>query len=112
MSKRNGGGGFVFGLLIGAVAGAAAAVIMTQDETRDRLAGKAREAGGFAMDATGDLREKVSDVTAAWQSGVSDLYERGRQVVENARSNLDAAVAEGQATAEQMRDELQRKAEG
>jgi hypothetical protein len=64
------------------------------------------------MDATGDLREKVGDVTSQWQSSVSDLYERGRQVVESARSNLDAAVAEGQATAEETRDELQRKAEG
>ena len=64
------------------------------------------------MDATGDLREKVGDVTSQWQSSVSDLYERGRQVVESARSNFDAAVAEGQTTAEETRDELQRKAEG
>jgi hypothetical protein len=64
------------------------------------------------MDATGDLREKVGDVTSQWQSSVSDLYERGRQVVESARSNLDAAVAEGQTTAQETRDELQRKAEG
>jgi hypothetical protein len=90
----------------------AAATFLTQEEARDRLAGKAREAGNFAMDATGDLREKVGDVTSQWQSSVSDLYERGRQVVESARSNLDAAVAEGQATAEETRDELQRKAEG
>jgi gas vesicle protein len=111
MSKHNGGGFFV-GFLIGAVAGAAAAAILAQDEARDRLAGKAREAGNFAMDATGDLREKVSGVTSQWQSSVSDLYERGKQAVESARSNLDAAVAEGQATAEETRDELQRKAEG
>jgi hypothetical protein len=64
------------------------------------------------MDATGDLREKVGDVTSQWQSSVSDLYERGRQVVESARSNFDAAVAEGQSTAQETRDELQRKAEG
>jgi gas vesicle protein len=112
MSKGNGGGGFFAGLLIGAVAGAAAATILTQEGARDRLAGKAREAGSFAMDATGDLREKVGGVTSQWQSGVSDLYERGRQVVESARSNLDAAVAEGQTAAEATRDELQRKAEG
>jgi gas vesicle protein len=112
MGKGNGGGGFFAGLLIGAVAGAAAAVIVTQEEARDRIAGKAREAGDFAMDATGDLREKVTGVTTAWQSGVSDLYERGRQVVESARSNVDAAVTEGQNAAQETRDELQRKAEG
>ena len=81
-------------------------------ETRDRIAGKAREAGDFAMGATGDLRGKVNDVTSQWQSSVSDLYERGRQVVERARSNIDAAVAEGQSTAQETLDELQRKAEG
>lgn len=111
MGKRN-GGGFLAGFLIGAVAGAVAAAFLTQEEARDRLAGKAREAGSFAMGATDDLREKVSGVTSQWQSSVSELYERGRQVVESARSNIDAAVAEGQASAEELRDELERKAEG
>ncbi len=112
MGKGNGGGRFLAGFLIGAVAGVAAATFLAQEETRDRLAGKAREAGNFAMDATGDLREKVGGVTSQWQSSVSELYERGRQVVESARSNLDAAVAEGQTTAQATRDELQRQAEG
>jgi gas vesicle protein len=112
MGKGNGGGGgFFAGLLIGAVVGGAAAVFLAQDETRDRLAGKAREAGDFAMGATGDLRGKVNDVTSQWQSSVSELYERGRQVVESARANIDAAVAEGRATADQTRDDLQRKAQ-
>jgi gas vesicle protein len=111
MGKGNGGGGFFAGFLIGAVVGGAAAVFLAQDETRDRLAGKAREAGDFAMGATGDLRGKVNDVTSQWQSSVSELYERGRQVVESARANIDAAVAEGRATADQTRDDLQRKAQ-
>jgi gas vesicle protein len=113
MDKRDGGGGgFVAGLLVGAIVGGVAAVLLGQEETRDRLAGKAREAGNLAMDATGDLRERVSDVTSQWQSSVSELYERGRQVVDGARANIDAAVSEGKATAEQTRDELQRQAEG
>lgn len=113
MGKGNGGGGgFFAGFLIGAVIGGAAAVLLTQEETRDRIAERAREAGNFAADATGDLRGKVGDVTSQFQSSVSDLYERGRQVVESARANIDAAVAEGQATADEVQDELQRKAEG
>lgn len=113
MGKRDGGGGgFFAGFLVGAIVGGAAAIFLTQEETRDLLAGKAREASNLAMDKTGDLRGKVSDVTSQWQSSVSELYERGRQVVENARASLDAAVAEGQAKAEETRDELQRKAEG
>jgi gas vesicle protein len=113
MGKGNGGGsGFFAGLLIGAVLGGTAAVLLTQEEARDRLAGKAREAGNRAMDATGDLREKMNDVTSQWQSSVSELYERGRQVVESARANIDAAVAEGRAAADETLDDLQRKAEG
>jgi gas vesicle protein len=112
MGKGDGGGGFFTGFLIGAVIGGAAAVLLTQEEARDRLAGKAREAGNFAMGATGDIRGKVNDVTSQWQSSVSELYERGRQVVESARSNLDAAVAEGRSAAEETADELQRKADG
>jgi gas vesicle protein len=113
MGKGNGtGGGFFGGFIIGAVVGGAAALLLTQEETRDRLAGKAREAGNFAMGATGDLRGKMSDVTSQWQSSVSELYERGRQVIESARANIDAAVAEGRAAADETADELQRKAEG
>ncbi len=112
MDKGNGGGGgFFAGFLIGAVVGGTAAVLLTQDETRDRLAGKAREAGNFAIDASGDLRGKVNDVTSQWQSSVSELYERGRAVVESARANLDAAVLEGRAAAFETADDLQRKAE-
>jgi len=111
MGKRN-GGGFFAGFLLGAVIGGAAAVLLAQEEMRDRLAGKAREAGSFAVDATGDLRGKVNDVTSQWQSSVSELYERGRQVVESARANMDAAVAEGRIAADETAEQLQRKAEG
>ena len=109
---KGGGGGFFAGFLIGAILGGAAAVLLTQEETRDLLAGKAREAGNLAKDATEDLREKVGDVTSQWQSTASELYERGRQVVENARTNIDAAVDEGMKSADQTRDELERKAGG
>ena len=108
MGKGNGGGGgFFAGFLVGALIGGTAAILLTQEEARERLAGKARD----AMDATGDLRGKVGDVTAQWQSSVSELYERGRQVVESARANIDAAVSEGRAAADETAQELHRKAE-
>jgi gas vesicle protein len=67
----NGSGGFFGGFLLGAIVGGAVAVFLTQEETRDLLVGKAREAGNMATD------------------GAADLYERGRAVVENARQELD-----------------------
>jgi gas vesicle protein len=106
------GGGFFPGFIIGAIVGGAAAVLLSQEEARDLLVGKAREAGGLAMDATGDLRGKVTEATSQWQSSASELYERGKQVVDSARTNLDAAVDTGVEAAEALRQELQRKGEG
>jgi gas vesicle protein len=101
MSDENRGGGFFAGFVLGAIAGAVAAVFLTQDDTRDMFLGKAREAGNLAADATGDLRE-----------GAAELYERGRQVVESARSNFNAAVEEGNSSAASLREQLQRNANG
>lgn len=92
------GGGFGAGFIVGAIAGAAIAYFLTQEDARDLIVGKAREAGNLAMDATGDLRTKAGD-----------LYERGKNVVENARSNINAAVDEGQASADKIRDDLSRQ---
>src|SRR5579862_6795662 len=103
------GGGFFAGFLIGAIVGGAAAVLLSQEETRDIFVGKVREAGNFAKDATEDLRGQVGDVTSQWQSSASELYERGRQVVENARTTMDAAVDDGRDAAEQTRSDLERQ---
>lgn len=94
------GGGFLAGFVIGGLAGAALAYVITQEEARDMIVGKAREAGNFAMDATGDLR-----------ANAADLYERGKSVVEGARTNVNAAVDEGQTTAQTMRDDLSRQSQ-
>ena len=56
----------------------------------------------MAKDATDDLaRQGRATWPPQWQSSASDLYERGKQVVDNARSNVGAAVDEGKSTAEQ-----------
>jgi hypothetical protein len=96
MSDEGKGGGFFAGFLFGALAGAVLAYVITQEEARDLIVGKAREAGNFAMDATGDLR---------------DLYARGKSVVDNARTNINAAVDEGQATADQLRKDLSQQSQ-
>lgn len=117
-NEQRGGGGFFGGFVIGATVGAVIALALTREDARDMLIGKAKEATNFAKDATGDLRGKVSDVrgkvsdaASQWQANASDLYERGRQVVDNARSNFGAAVDEGNVRADRLRDELQPKTE-
>ncbi len=108
-SENGGGGGFFAGFLLGVIAGGAVAVFLAQEEMRDLLVGKAREAGNLAKDASGDLRGRLNDVTAQWQDSAADLYERGRQIVENARSNVNEAVDAGTASAQDVRDELSRR---
>jgi hypothetical protein len=67
------GNGFIGGFVAGAIAGGILAYVILQEDVRDMIVGKAREAGNRAMDATGDLR---------------DLYQRGRDVVDSARSTM------------------------
>jgi len=109
MSNHKGGGGFVAGLVIGAIVGGAAAVLLAQEEMRDLLVGKAREAGNFAMDATGDLRSKVGDTTSQWTTSAADLYARGKDIVDGARANFNDAVDDGRSAAAQTRDDLQNR---
>ena len=79
--SSSGGSGFLAGFVLGAIAGGAVAVLLTQEETRDLLVGKAREAGNLAIDASGDLRGRYAD-----------LYERGKTIVENARATMGDAA--------------------
>lgn len=72
-SPRQRGNGFIGGFVAGAIAGAILAYVLLQEDARDLIVGKAREAGNMAKDATGDLR---------------DLYERGKNVVDSARANV------------------------
>lgn len=95
MANERRGSGFFGGFLIGATIGAAIAIALTREDARDMLVGKAKEATNYAKDATEDLRGKVSDVrdrvtdaAVQWQANASDLYERGRQVVDSARSGF------------------------
>ncbi len=103
---NDGRGGFAAGLVVGALLGGAVAWIAMDEETRDLLIGKAREASNVAMDATSDLRGKVDDAAQQWQQSASQLYERGRSVVDQARDTMGSAVEEGRAQADQLRKTL------
>jgi len=95
VADQRGGPGFVTGLAIGALAGAALAMVLapqTGEDTRDLLVAKAREAGERARDTADDA---------------SDLLARGRRVVAEARARIDDAVAEGKDAAEHQRSTLE-----
>lgn len=94
MAER-GGSGFVAGLAIGALAGAALAMILAPqsgEDTRDLLYAKAREAGERARDSAEDA---------------GDLLARGRRIVAEARERIDGAVVEGKEAASRQRSTLE-----
>jgi gas vesicle protein len=96
--REGGGAGFVAGLLIGVIAGAALAMILapaTGEETRDLLVAKAREAGERARDTAGDA---------------GDLLARGRTIVADAKTRIDGAIAEGKEAAARQRGTLENEA--
>ena len=95
-------GGFVAGVFIGLLAGTVLAMIaapQSGEETRDLLRAKAREAVDRTRDTADDISQTVSGTT-------TDLIERGRSIVEQARVRVDASIAEGIEAAEQHRSEL------
>jgi gas vesicle protein len=97
--ERGGGAGFITGFVLGALAGAALAMILapqTGEDTRDLLVAKAREAGERARDTAGDA---------------SDLLARGRQIVADAKARIDAAVTEGKDAAARQRTSLENDSE-
>jgi gas vesicle protein len=98
--RSGGGAGFITGLVLGGIAGAALAMILapqTGEETRDLLVAKAREAGERARDTAGDA---------------NDLLARGRQIVAEAKTRIDAAVSEGKDAAARQRGTLENESDG
>ncbi|HEX3550446.1 MAG TPA: YtxH domain-containing protein [Candidatus Elarobacter sp.] len=88
-------GGFAAGLAVGALAGAALAIVLAPqsgEDTRDLLVAKAREAGERARDTAGDA---------------SDLISRGRRIVAEAKARIDDAVSEGKDAAARQRVTLE-----
>jgi gas vesicle protein len=115
------GASFVSGLLIGALAGAALAMIFapqTGEETRDILYAKARETTERMRDTAEDVSatasaaatgvgSKVGEVFEDVSAGANDLYSRGKTIVDEARARVDAAVDEGKAAAAEQRTTLE-----
>ncbi|MGH7754878.1 MAG: YtxH domain-containing protein [Vulcanimicrobiaceae bacterium] len=86
------------GLLTGALVGAAVGLLVAPqsgDETRGRL----RESAGDASDR---VRAAAGDLSV----GASGMYTRGKHLLSNARTQIDAAVDEAKTTAASERARL------
>lgn len=102
--------GFLSGFVLGALAGAAMAVVLAPqsgEETRDLIRGKAHEFKGKAMDLASDLRERASGLADDLREQADELNKRGRETFSNVRDQLNDAIETGKKTARSKRQEFE-----
>ena len=90
MSDDRGAGGVMIGFMLGAIAGAAVALLMAPasgEETRRRLGEKAREGRDKASEAARQSREFLRNQ----RDGLSTAFERGKEAFEQARGPKETA---------------------
>ena len=95
--RGHGAAGYLGWFFLGAVAGAATALLMTPKtgwETRELLA----ERGG-------DIFRRAQDAAGETQSRAGDLFDRGREYFEEQTQRLSSAFEAGRAA---MREEIDR----
>jgi len=109
-NNDNSGLGFLSGLAIGALVGAAVALVLAPqsgEETRDMIRGKAQEAKGKALDLASDLRDMAGNVAGDLRAQAETLQQRGRENIEKLKSRVSDAVETGRHAAKHKIDELQ-----
>ncbi len=90
MSEDRGAGGVLVAFMLGAVAGAAVALLMapaTGEETRRKLGERAREGRDKASEAARQSREFLRNQ----REGLSTAFERGKEAFEQARGPKETA---------------------
>jgi gas vesicle protein len=90
MSEDRGAGGVMVAFMLGAIAGAAVALLMAPasgEETRRKLGEKAREGRDKASDAARQGREFLRNQ----RDGLSTAFERGKEAFDQARGPKETA---------------------
>ena len=90
MSDDRGAGGVMVAFVLGAIAGAAVALLVapaTGEETRRKLGEKAREGRDKASEAARQGREFLRNQ----RDGLSTAFERGKEAFEQARGPKETA---------------------
>jgi gas vesicle protein len=90
MSDDRGAGGVMVAFMLGAIAGAAVALLVapaTGEETRRKLGEKAREGRDKASEAARQGREFLRNQ----RDGLSTAFERGKEAFDQARGPKESA---------------------
>ena len=98
--SEQGGGEFFLGFLIGAVAGAVAALLLTPysgEDLRKQIGEKGSELGDRAGGLVDDARARVGQAAGDVRTQVSQTTERGRIVLAGSVRKAQQAVQDAQA---------------
>jgi gas vesicle protein len=98
MADRNGGGEFFTGLVIGALVGAATALLLAPqsgEETRAQIRDASLEIKERANETIAEAREKAEAITA-------DARRRAEEITADARKRAEETIAEARKKAEEI----------
>src|SRR4030042_3172605 len=98
MSRGSGSGEFVAGFLVGALAGAAMALLFAP-VTGEEMRGQLREKGI-------ELKSRAEDLSQEASKRAEDLRARGEGLLQEQRSRLQEAIDEGKQAAARKGEEL------
>jgi gas vesicle protein len=90
MSDDRGAGGVMVAFMLGAIAGAAVALLIAPasgEETRRKLGEKARE----SRDKAGEAARQGREFLRNQRDGISTAFERGKEAFEQARGPKETA---------------------
>jgi gas vesicle protein len=90
MSDDRGAGGVMVAFMLGAIAGAAVALLVAPasgEETRRKLGEKARE----SRDKAGEAARQGREFLRTQRDGISTAFERGKEAFEQARGPKETA---------------------
>jgi gas vesicle protein len=90
MSEESGAGGVLVAFVLGAIAGAAVALLVAPasgEETRRKLSEKARE----GRDKAAEAARKGGEFIRTQRDGLTTAFERGKEAFEQARGPKETA---------------------
>ena len=114
MADDSRGWEFLTGFSLGAVVGAAAALLMAPqsgEETREQIRERGIELQGRAGELSEVGRKRAEELAADARARAEEAQHRGRMALEEQRSRLQEAVDEGKEAAAKKRDELMARLE-
>ncbi len=109
MGDESQGWEFFTGFLLGAVVGAAAALLLAPqsgEETREVIRERGIELQGRMGQTTEDARRRAEDVAAQARERAATAQERSRTVLDEQKSRLQEAIDQGKEAAQRKSDEL------